>query len=96
MNEPIRVSKFEFVKNTSRYLKGGIVIITHRGEDCLRLEPVGYEKEYFNIVAKDGGGKPIQFEVKAKTKQFKPNLINYGCGCERVDGKYLCPKHGRV
>ena len=89
MNEPIRVSKFEFVKNTSRYLKGVVVIITHRGEDCLRLEPVGYEKEYRH--------KVYDVEKQEPDKKIqRPNLLNYGCGCDRTNGKYLCPKHGRV
>jgi len=26
----------------------------------------------------------------------RKNIAKYGCGCEKIDGRKLCPSHGRV
>ena len=79
----IRVTIQEFQRYTSKYMKGDYVTIT-RGrnrEDAFVLCPV---KDDISIKEK----KPF---IK------RPNSIAcYGCGCERKEGVYLCPKHGRM
>lgn len=118
----IRISKFEFVKNTSKYIKGDEVIITHRGEDCLVLSPIGYNKkvEYHKgdvpkfresyeltpamatpmAVKKTEPtvifAKGRDMDTAKKILKPKKDIYSYNCGCSKVDGKFLCPKHGRL
>lgn len=89
----IRVSKFEFVKNTSKYLKGEEVIITHRGEDCLVLTPVG---ESISVKPEPKVNVATKKEKKEGNKSVLNQYNSFTCGCVKAEGKYLCPKHGRM
>jgi hypothetical protein len=44
-----------------------------------------------------GAKKPpiIKTKEQAKTLMEVFGAGEYGCGCKRVEGKNLCPKHGR-
>jgi len=63
---------------------GEPVIITHRGEDCLKLIPINYYEK-----------KPASSEA-FKEGLKKASFDTFSCGCAKVEGKYLCPVHGRV
>lgn len=82
-----RISKHEFVKNTSRYLSAGRdIVVTHRGADAVILRFVGNVQK-MNI-RKDGPSLAVSVK--------KGKLTHYGCGCEKKMGNYLCLKHGRA
>lgn len=88
----IRVSKLEFCRNTSRYLKGDNVIITHRGEDCLDLRPIGQIMASERAFPVTSYPKVVEKEKVAE----KGSVLRHACGCEREENSYLCKKHGRV
>ena len=86
----MEINMREFCLNTTKYLKGDTIIITKRGVPSFRLVPI------------DGCGIDVQKSVEykdyvaTKVQIPKKNFNEYNCGCEKVNGKYLCPKHGRV
>ena len=83
MPNEIRVSKFEFVRNASKYLKGSTVVITHFGEDFLLLAPVAR------------AGRAAATQPVAPEPIPDDDLSLHSCGCKKKEGKYLCETHGR-
>lgn len=74
-----RISRREFLLYPYKYLKLGSFIITNRGSD-----------EYVVTI------KNIELNYEHQEVGVSIKIPNqYGCECIRVEGKPLCPKHGR-
>jgi len=76
-----RVSRQEFQRYTSKYLKEVPLIITNRGEDDLIIKSISDSSKVATLV-----------EKTIPVKKFG----EHGCGCKKVEGKFLCKIHGRV
>ena len=92
----------EFCLNTTKYMKGETVIITKRGVPMFKLESMNQLVDSYNALPKKTQKKVFKenFDsvLNVATKISIPNqkFTEYNCGCKRVEGRFLCPKHGRV
>ena len=78
-----RVSRQEFQRYTSKYLKEIPLIITNRSEDELIVENISNRGKVATVIEK-------------KLQKPDRDPLKYGCGCLKAPGKFLCEKHGRV
>lgn len=98
-----RIGRREFLLHPYKYLKNGSFIITNRGKDQLIINIESTDSGELKVVTKE-----INDLVNVKYKLDKIMVNNYeqwnskkeikneyGCGCDKVDKKILCPKHAR-
>ena len=104
----MEINKREFQRHVGKYIKEGIykvevsdsaVIIECLSDNNMsdssrivsdkpRKRQTGYHMQHRIIKKKE--------DVKEAVRELVTNEMRYGCGCEKVSGKNLCPKHGRV
>ena len=103
-----RISKRDLCHSISKYLKDGKFIVTNRGKDeyVITIEKVDGNKtidsgtsdtsEHIEAV---GGCETECGEVMGSDAYYAEKahrMAYYGCGCGRIPGSSLCPKHGRM
>jgi hypothetical protein len=69
----------EFLRHAGKYLVPGEVLVNGKRKSW-RLQ--------ISIVGED---EPLNVQDMVS----RPNVAEYRCGCVKVEGKYLCSKHGR-
>ena len=96
-----RVGMQEFQRYTSKWLKKLPIYVTYKGLD-----------EIYICKASELGDAKVATEDNVATSKVATKVIGqledivrgketvwvnkYGCGCEKVDGRKVCKKHGRV
>jgi len=93
-----------------KYMKPGIYIITKHDKPALKItvEPMAAQGEQSGKLlmkptipdaADAGENRKIHRQVPQGGKPAKVargRFNAYGCGCKKVEGKQLCPKHSRI
>ena len=86
-----RVSRQEFIRYTSKYLKELPIYITYKGTDdlylCRASEVATLSKRVVATEDKVATKKSIATDDSWR--------LRHGCGCEKGEGN-LCSKHNRV
>lgn len=67
--------------------KGECVHIT-RGKRQYEVKLCTQENKHY--------GKSVVKMIQEVKESLDKGITFYGCGCERIEKKVLCPKHGRV
>lgn len=106
MSDIIKVTRRDFTRDFKKYLKPGKVILTNQGKDeyCLTIECLTDKPKTLSDKpeVKERIEKVLTTVPGMATVEKKPFIPNwqkdnstYGCGCKKVEGKSMCPKHDR-
>ena len=101
-----KIKKREFIRYASKLLVPGEFIVEgkHKSYKVIIAEVTGLsdkmslsDKSKCSLSDKIKLPKTInsKAEVKKVLSEHK-GIAEYGCGCKRVEGKALCPKHNRL
>jgi len=85
------VSVKEFRNKLADYIEeayaGEEIVVTKRGVEYVKLiRSVHLEPKVY----------PKTTEEVAEVYTLKTGCLEYGCGCAKVSGNNLCPKHSRI
>lgn len=87
-----RVSRQDFIRYTSKYLKEFPLIITNRGTDELLISTI--EERAVTVIKQDtiniDKEKPMMNKINLETNNV---WDEYRCGCKKIEGNKCCPKH---
>lgn len=86
----MKINKREFVRGINKYLNTpGTYELVSWGKvvNTVVIDSFSCAPNEVKII-------PVE-EVKAVVASIRPIKNEYGCGCEKVEKKYLCPKHSR-
>lgn len=93
-----RVTRQEFIRYTSKYLKNLPIIVTKHGEDDFVVERASKYSEVDGGIKYEGRRSKVKRVLWQKTTKEEFRALAdgvYACGCSRVEGKKLCGKHNR-